>query len=101
MVFIIILLIAVGAIIIRYGYILWKNEDLTVLHDYHSDKLSDKNIKAFCTTMGIGIIIVGAGIAIYGILMAFSPSIKSLLPMAAGFIIGLAMIVYAILRYNR
>ncbi len=101
MIFIIILLLAVGAIIIRYGYIVWIKEDLTVLHDYHSNKLSEENKKAFCTIMGVGLILVGAGIAIYGILLSFSPSIKVLIPMAAGFVIGLVMMVYAILKYNK
>ena len=101
MIFIIILLLAVGAIIIRYGYIVWIKEDLTVLHDYHSNKLSEENKKAFCTIMGVGLILVGAGIAIYGILLSFSPLIKVLIPMAAGFVIGLVMMVYAILKYNK
>ena len=38
----------VGVLLIILGFLLWKKEMITILHDYHVDKVSPENRKAFC-----------------------------------------------------
>ena len=37
-----------GILIAWLGWLVWKKEKLTLLHDYHTDKVSPENRPAFC-----------------------------------------------------
>ncbi len=91
----------VGAVCVILGWLLWKKERITVLHDYHCDKVTEENKKAFCTLSGIGLITVGAGLVVTAVLLALTNSVLSFLAFAAGFAAGLALLITAGVRYNR
>ena len=90
-----------GVLFLVLGYLLWRKEMITLLHDYHRDRVSPENKKALCTLSGIGMIAIGGGLLISGIALSVTSSLYSFIPFALGFAVGLAMMMYAIIKYNR
>ena len=89
-----------GIIFMILGYLLWKKERISLLHEYHYDKVSKEDKKLFCAISGMGVIIIGIGLLISGLLMCYIDSVWSMLPFAVGFVIGLVMLMYAGIKYN-
>ena len=54
----------VGFVLIILGYMVWKKEKISLFHDYHYDKVSEEDKKAFCTISGIGVVLIGIGLFI-------------------------------------
>ena len=91
----------VGALLSVIGYLIWKKEMITLLHDYHYDKVTEENKKSFCTLSGIGILVIGAGLILTALLLGLTSSSISYVTMAAGFAVGLAIVICAGVKYNR
>ncbi len=91
----------VGAVCLILGWLLWKKERITVLHDYHYDKVTKENKKAFCTLSGIGLTVVGIGLIVTAVLLVLTGSVLSFLAFAAGFTAGIALLITAGVKYNR
>ena len=91
----------IGIVFVVIGYLLWEKQRISLLHDYHYDKVSEENKKAFCTLSGIGVTIIGVGLLITGIVVLITDSVWSFLAFAIGFAIGMAVLSYAGIRYNR
>ncbi|MBQ6334533.1 MAG: DUF3784 domain-containing protein [Erysipelotrichaceae bacterium] len=90
---------AVGMICVVLGLLLWKKQKVSILHDYHYKHVKKTDITAYTRQIGIGLIIIGAGIIASGLLdIAYSP--LWWIPLLAGFVIGLFMIVVAQKKYN-
>ena len=90
----------IGIVFIVLGYLLWKKEKISLLHDYHYDKVSEENKKSFCTISGIGIILIGMGLLITGVIIGITDSVWSFIAFAISFCTGLAMLIYAGIKYN-
>ena len=90
----------IGIVLVVLGYLIWKKEKISLLHSYHYNKVSEENRTTFCAISGIGVIIIGIGLLITGIVISITDSAWSFIAFAAGFIIGLAFLVYAGVRYN-
>ncbi len=99
MVFGVIIELAVGAICIVMGVLLWKKQKVSILHDYHYKHVKKDDIPAYTRQMGIGLIIIGLGIIITGLLNLAS-SFLWWIPLLAGFILGFAVILMAQKKYN-
>ena len=99
MIFGVITELAVGAICIVLGILLWKKQRITILHDYHYKHVKKDDIPAYTRQLGIGLIIIGAGIIITGL---FNLAYSALwwIPLLTGFVIGLAAIYRAQKKYN-
>lgn len=95
----IIINISVGALIIWLGLLLWKKQKIGLLHDYHYKNVSAEDIPAYTRVMGIGIIIIGAGIAFTGVLDIFTSRLWWI-PLTAGLIGGIALMHKAQKKYN-
>ena len=91
----------VGVIIAVLGWLIWKKEKLSLLHDYHVDKVSAENQSAFCKLSGIGLIVIGIGLLITAVIFGITSSIYSFLCFAVCFVVGLALLINAGVRYNR
>ena len=91
----------VGALLSVIGFLIWKKEMITLLHDYHYDKVTEENKKPFCTLSGIGILVIGAGMILTALLLGFTSSSISYAAMAVGFAVGLAIVICAGVKYNR
>ncbi len=89
----------VGAICIVMGVLLWKTQKVSILHDYHYQYVKKTDIPAYARQMGIGLIIIGVGIAITG-LLNLAYSYLWWVPLLAGFVVGLIVIFMAQKKYN-
>lgn len=91
----------VGITLMIMGYLIWKKERISLLHDYHYDKVSEKDKKVFCTISGIGVFSIGIGLFLTGIAINFIDSAWRFIFFGIGFFVGLAMLIYAGIKYNR
>ena len=96
----VIILVLVSILTLVIGWLIWKKEKITLLHDYHYSKVSRENKKAFCTLSGIGLMIAGIGIGATAVLLGLTNSVLSFIAFAVGFIIGLALLLHAGKKYN-
>ena len=90
-----------GSVLTVLGLLLWKKEKITILHDYHTDKVREEDRKIFCALSGIGLTVMGAGLLVTAVLLGITGSVYSFAAFAAGFAAGLAMLTAAGIRYNR
>ena len=101
MIFAILLLALISLVFLSIGYLIWKKEKITLLHDYHRNHVSLENKKAFCKLCGIGVIMIGLGILLTAVILAFTDSAWSFITFAAGFLPGLACLMRAAKKYNQ
>ena len=90
---------AVAALCVVLGLLLWVKRKVSLLHSYHYKNVKEEDIPAYSRLMGIGLIIMGAGIAGGGILDLFQ-SLFWWIPLAAGFVIGFVIMTIAQKKYN-
>ena len=94
--------IGVLALVFIYlGCLIWKKEKIILLHSYHYDKVSPSDIKDFCKISGWGVIFIGIGLLVTAIIIGITDSVLSFIAFALGFVVGLALLIYAGLKYNR
>ena len=94
--------ISILALVFMYlGYLMWKKEKITLLHSYHYDKVSPNDKKNFCKLSGWGVISIGIGLFLTAIIIGITDSALSFIAFAVGFVVGLVMLIYAGVRYNR
>ena len=91
----------IGIVLTVLGYMVWKKEKISLSHDYHYDKVSEEDKKAFCTISGIGVVLIGIGLFITSIIIGITDSMWSFIPFVIGFVAGLIMLIYSGIKYNR
>ena len=91
----------IGIVFVIFGFLIWKKEKLSLLHDYHYDKVSVEDKKAFCTLSGIGVLLIGVGLFITAIIIGITDSPWSFIAFAIGFLAGLILLIYSGAKYNR
>ena len=91
--------VLVGMICIIPGILLWKKQQVSILHDYHYRNVRKEDIPAYTRQMGSGLMITGAGIIITGVFDLFDSPFWWL-PLLIGFILGLLVIYLAQKKYN-
>ena len=91
----------VGALCVVLGWLIWKKEKITLLHDYHYQYVSEKDKKAFCTAIGVGILMIGAGLLATAVLLVITDSVWSFILMTVGFAAGLVLLIHAGNQYNK
>ena len=96
-----IILVLVGVLLLIMGYMIWKKEKITLLHDYHYDKVSEEDKKVFCALSGKGIVVIGIGLLLSAVLVEINETMWSFIPMVIGFVIGIGMLICAGNKYNR
>lgn len=88
-----------GLVCIVMGLLIWKKRMLSLLHEYHYRHVKRADVPAYTRMIGIGIILIGAGIIITGILNLFySP--YWWIPLTAGMVSGLIVMFIAQKKYN-
>ncbi len=97
----IIIFAAVGIFFTVLGYLVWIKEKITLIHDYHVDKVSEKNKKAYCRLAGIGLVIFGTTMVITAVLLAVTESRASYLCFACGCVAEIVMMIVAGVKYNK
>ena len=82
------------------GILIWKKEKISFFHNYHYDKVSENDKKAFCATSGAGIISIGVGLLVTAVVIGITESALSFIAFAVGFAVGLSLLIYAGKKYN-
>lgn len=95
-----IIVAVIGLVFIMLGYLIWKKEKITLLHSYHYEKVSSSDKKAFCKLSGWGVIFIGIGLLVTAAIVGITDSALSFIAFALGFVFGLALLIYAGLKYN-
>ena len=95
-----VLFILLSLMFIGIGWQIWKKQKINLIMSYHTERVSEENKPAFCTYSGIGVFMIGIGFALSGICMFFLRSAYSFIPMAAGLVCGIVLLITAIGRYN-
>lgn len=90
-----------GVVFEVLGWLIWKKQKISLLHDYHYDRVSEGNKADFCRLSGLGVGIIGAGLLITAVLIGITDSAWSFVAFAAGFCAGIALLIYAGSKYNR
>ena len=81
--------------------------NISLLHSYHRNRVKEEDVKPFGKLAGLGNLIVGIGVVLYGafILLAMltDSEIYTLIgniPLFGGLIVGLGISFYAMKKYN-
>ena len=98
--------ILVGIICIFLGMKNMKG-DISSIHSYHRHRVSEENRVAFGKMVGIGTIIAGASVILYGVISSISFITENdifvfigIAVLAIGMIVGLGISFYAMKKYN-
>lgn len=75
--------------------------NIASIHWYNRRNVTKENQKAYCIFMGLGTLIIGVCLIIAGIVQAFINIETSSFIMVGGILIGLALMLYAQIKYNR
>jgi len=96
-----VMMFLVGILFLWLGILIWKKEMMTLLHDYHRDRISPEDKKTFCTLSGWGMILIGTGLILTGTVFLVSNSLWSFLAFGISAFFGIGLLWYAVAKYNR
>ena len=91
--------LACGALCIVLGIIIWSKRKTSLLHDYHYANVQDEDIPAYTKQIGIGLILIGVGIALAGLFDLFYSPLWWI-PLAVGIAAGFLVMHKAQKKYN-
>ncbi len=89
-----------GVLFAVLGWLIWKKQKMNLIIRYHCDKVREENKEAYCKLAGIGVLLMGLGFLLSGVFTVFFQSVFTFIPMAAGLVIGIALLISAVVKYN-
>ena len=102
-----IVLLIFGSFIIGMGVVNMRG-NLSTLHSYHVKRVTEENRLAFGRLVGGGTALIGVSIILYGGCFLIYEKTGSDLPiligtllMIVGIVVGLAISIYAMMKYNK
>ena len=96
-----VIFLLLGLVFIMLGLQIWEKQRIDLIISYHSDKVREENKQAYCTLAGTGLFIMGTGFLLSGISTVFVHSILTFMPMTAGLVSGIGLLISAVMKYNR
>lgn len=99
MIFGLIINLAVGLLLIVFGVLIGKKQKVSLLHDYHYKNVKQDELPAYSRLIGIGLLVMGAGIRITGVFNLFESPLWWI-PLVGGIAAGLIVMNKAQKRYN-
>ena len=96
-----ILFVLSGVLFIVLGRQIWKKQKMELIISYHCEKVSEENKQAYCMLFGIGVLMIGIGFLLSGICTVWVRSVLAFIPMTVGLVLGIALLISAIVKYNR
>ncbi|MBR4887645.1 MAG: hypothetical protein IKU17_00705 [Clostridia bacterium] len=97
----------VGMVCIALGISNMKG-NISSLHSYHRSRVTEEDRLSFGRLVGLGTIIIGGVLVIYGLLMGAALythvqafTLAGTIVLIAGLVVGLGLSFYAMLRYNK
>lgn len=94
--------IVLGILIIILGVSNMKGN--ITIHSYHRKRVSEENKMPFARKIGLGTIIIGVGITVFGAISFFENEISTLLStiiLIISIVIGMGLSFYAMIKYNK
>ena len=88
------ILLPVGVLFIVLGLLIWKKEKITLIHDYHWDRVKEEDKSAYTA-------LIGKGVFIIGVCAAVTNTGWGWLAFTAGFVVSVVLFLRAQFRYNR
>ena len=93
--------LVIGLVVVGLGIWTWKKQNLVILHEYHYKNVKPEDIPAYTKAMGIGEIVIGAGLCLTAVCMLFSSNeVLVYAPVAASVVIGVLVMNKAQMKYN-
>ena len=89
----------VGILCIVLGFLIWKKQKISLIHDYHYRNVKEEDVPSYTRQIGSGLIIIGSGILLTGMLDLLYSSLWWA-PLIIGFSLGLIVIIKAQKKYN-
>ncbi|MBE7088319.1 MAG: hypothetical protein E7370_02175 [Clostridiales bacterium] len=81
--------------------------NISTLHSYHRHRVTEENRKPFGKLVGLGTLIIGIALVIYGILFFIYEQtqidtlvIIGIIELIAGIVVGITISFYAMIKYN-
>lgn len=90
---------AISALFFVLGFLLWKKQRISLIHDYHYKHVKKSDVPAYTRLMGIALLLMGAGCFIAGIILPFAPE-YSCIPLVLGIVMGTLVMNKAQKTYN-
>ena len=90
---------AVGALCIVLGLLIWLKRKVSLLHSYHYKNVKEEDLPVYCRLAGIALMLIGVGIIVAGVLNLFYLSLWWV-PLVVGFTVGFSIFIYAQKNYN-
>ena len=91
--------IVIGALIVALGLLIWLKKMLKLLHAYHYKKVKEEDVPAYARMVGIALVLVGAGIAVTGVLDLFRVDLWWV-SLVVGIGAGIILLIVAQKKYN-
>lgn len=67
-----IICLAVGAGCMALGLIIWKKQNISLVHEYHRNRVRPEDVPAYTRLVGQGLMLAGIGSALTGMVNAVS-----------------------------
>ena len=96
-----VLFVLLSCAFIVLGGLIWTKQKMNLIISYHCDKVKDENKKAYCRIFGIGMIVIGIGFLLSAVCIPLLKTLFSFIPLTAGLVLGIVLIVYSIAKYNK
>ena len=95
------LLFVLGILFIVLGLLIWLKLKMNLIISHHCEKVKEENKKAYCRLFGIGVFVIGLGFLLSAVCIPLVKTIFSFIPLTAGIVLGIVLIVSSIVKYNR
>ncbi|MBP5528994.1 MAG: DUF3784 domain-containing protein [Lachnospiraceae bacterium] len=95
------LLFVLGILFIVLGLLIWLKLKMNLIISHHCEKVKEENKKAYCRLFGIGVFLIGIGFLLSAVCIPLVKTVFSFIPLTAGIVLGIVLIVSSIVKYNR
>ncbi len=95
-----IVLLIIGLFICVIG-IVNMTGNISTIHSYHRRRVSEEDIPKYGKCMGTGTLVIGIAVVIGYVLLTIGKEILMGYCIAAGLVIGIALMLYAQFKYNK
>ena len=95
------LLFVLGIVFIVMGLQIWLKQKMNLIISHHCEKVKEENKQVYCRLFGIGVFVIGIGFLLSAVCIPLVKTVFSFIPLTAGIVLGIVLIVSSIAKYNR
>lgn len=86
---------AVGILCVILGIRIRVRQDISLIHDYHTEHILPEHIPAYTRRIGTGLLLIGAGLCVTGVLCVIFGTLPCWIAAGIGTVCGCAVMVSA------